>query len=160
MTARFKRNAEVLLLNEEEDDIQEDVEAESSLLSKEEDLLGEKDVEVGVRDGEDHRTLLSPTINQLSWWKSGRWKLWNHRKQYHVQSSTNKSKFCKVNSWKAVFIALTAFTMAMVISILLSRLLKDPPQIPATGECLSTCRLPLKYFAWKLISRGNTVLDW
>lgn len=135
MTARFKRNAEVRLLHEEEEeDINDDLEAESSLLSGEEDALGEGGVHIVIHDEkEDHKNLLSPSINDLSWWKSGRWKIWKHRKQYHVHSSS-KSKFCKVNSWKAVFIALLAFTMAMVISILLSRLLAEPPLTPSTGK--------------------------
>lgn len=136
MTARYKRTAQVSLLNEEEDDVQEDdvevrVESAHLIEEEEEERRGREADDLG---DEDHSTLLSPGVDLLACWKSGQWKLWKRKRQYHVHPSSKKSRFCRVNSWKAVFIALFAFTIAMVISILLSRLLVEPPLVPSTGK--------------------------
>ena len=126
MAARFKKASRVRLVNEEEDNLlEDDLEevVESSLSEGENESPRER--ERGASPQEESERHGSPEGDLYVWWRRGwRW-LCCGKKQYHVRPSS-KSVFCRVNSWKAVFIALFAFTMAMIISVLLSRLLREP----------------------------------
>lgn len=60
------------------------------------------------------------------------WKFWGKRSRYNLSTRYLQRKSCrrckcKVNSWKAVIIALLLFSAAILISIVISRLATEPP---------------------------------
>jgi len=133
MAARFKKSARVRLMNEEEDNLLEDdseAVVESSLDKEEDEGNVSLDPERGASIRESERGVSSDR-DLSAWWRRGWPRLRWGKRQYHVHPSSKNSRFCRVNSWKAVFLALFTFTMAMIISVLLSRLLREPS---ATGE--------------------------
>ena len=70
-----------------------------------------------------------------------KWKFWKRPYRYNVTSSSARSTKrtcrkcpCKINSWRAVVITLLAFTAAVLISVVISRLAREPPdETPIPG---------------------------
>ena len=67
-----------------------------------------------------------------------KWKFWKKPYRYNVTSSSARSTRrkcpCKINSWRAVIITLLAFTAAVLISVVISRLASEPPdETPIPG---------------------------
>lgn len=60
------------------------------------------------------------------------WKFWEKRYRYSLSNRYMSSKLrcrrckCKVNSWRAVIVALLLFTAAVLISVVVSRLATEP----------------------------------
>lgn len=65
--------------------------------------------------------------------KTRTWKFWKNQHRYRLtrqlshKSSKCKRYMCKVNSWKAVVIALLLSSAAVLISVVISRLATEPP---------------------------------
>lgn len=75
-----------------------------------------------------------------------KWKFWNkpYGFRYDLAStkrhlSRRKARICKrcnctINSWKAVIITLLVFMVAVLISVIISRVLTEPPGEPSQFE--------------------------
>ncbi len=73
-----------------------------------------------------------------------KWKFWNKpfSFKYDLTAATNRhlnqSRVCKrcrcsVNSWKAIIITLLVFVAAVLISVIISRVVREPPgEVPTT----------------------------
>ncbi len=151
--AVFKRTAHVTLVNEpdeEEFDVQLDPREDQSAT-----LISDSDrTELPARDrtkreeeegGEVDQVTLLPSSNGgiRHWIRRGRWKFWKKQKRYELTREEEESselgrkvKICgrtchllKINSWRAVFLALFMFSVAMVISVMASKLLSEPPEM-------------------------------
>ena len=144
MTARFKKVHHVSLLNEPEpDDFEVQIELDCVNNNNEESGepgAGRKNSRY-ENGSEDLNSLLPVTTGRIKWWREG-WKVCKRKRQYRLYSSyapTEKvcghsCRLCRVNSWVAVFIALFVFSTAVVVSVLLSRLLAEPPVVMAQGK--------------------------
>ena len=134
MTGIFKKAHHVTLVNESElDDDEEAFKMDSDrsvLISEEEEHVEDE----AVHDDMTHNvTILDSGVGVRRWLRRGEWKFWK-RRRYKLQSGDGNEirlcgrscRSCRVNSWRAVFLGLFAFAIAILISVTLSKLLTEP----------------------------------
>lgn len=135
MTAIFRKAQHMSLANESEDadeDMEVVIDSDKSTLLASEDEESKADSN-NIGSGGEVRYLQSP--------RTTNWRFWNKRRRYELASTEDKSDkgkkitlcghtcyLCRVNSWRAVFLALAAFSIAMVISVIVSKLAVEPPE--------------------------------
>lgn len=93
---------------------------------------------------EEELTSLSPNVTVRQW----RWKFWKKQRRYVVSHSPGrgrelsvcgrKIKLCGINSWRAIFLVLFVFSVAIAISVIVSKLAAEPPAIAAATPTTET----------------------
>lgn len=132
MTARFKKgHHQVSLVNEDEDELQN---SDTAVLINE--GPSEDEMKEHGENYEEELTGLSPNVTV----KKLRWKFWKKQRRYIVSHSSDpqgrelsicgrKIKLCGINSWRAVFLVLFVFSVAVALSVIVSKLAAEPPAI-------------------------------
>ncbi len=127
MTARFKRGSNhVSLVNEDADGVGES--DTSALIGEEEETQ-----ELAGSPDQDLEQGLSPDVSV------GRWKFWRRQRRYIVShpsrewSSGRQVTLCGrkcqlygINSWRAIFLVLFVFSLAIATSVVISKLAMEP----------------------------------
>ena len=97
-------------------------------------ILSNSDAENGIVEiVEGNDSDVSTTINRPIW------RFWERRYRYNLSTRYLRQKSCrrctcKVNSWRAVIIALLLFSAAVLISVIISKLATEPPADNITPE--------------------------
>lgn len=143
MTARFKKGLQqVSLVNESADDDDDlDVQGESdmSVLISEDEMTKEHVEGMSQEEG-----LVSlPRASSAGKWA---WKFWKKQKRYVLNHSEEREVVilgrkchpCGVNSWRAIFLALFAFSVTITVSLIISKLAVEPPSDPEGGVALDS----------------------
>lgn len=139
MTARFKKVHHVSLMNEserdEDDDYAVQMESDKSLLISEDEAHVQENNNVkeeGIATG------FSPDTGTgiLNWrfWKKQRLYELTHRDHQQERdlgreiTLCNKTcHICRINSWRVIFLVLFVFSVAITISVILSKVTTEPP---------------------------------
>ena len=118
------------LMNEEEDEVQE---SDTAVLISEDDMTKEHAQNRDHVNVEDGLTELSQDVTVK------RWKFWKKQRRYIVHSGQSQSvgrevklcgrkfKLCGINSWRAIFLVLFVFFVAIAVSVIISKLATEPP---------------------------------
>ena len=150
MTARFKKVPQVTLLNESQGDEDDYDESDKTVLINQSAEGCEEEEEEGgdiTGNGSNRETV---TINLSSDPRVGKWgtlKFWRRQKRYEVhhqhapgaagEETVRKVtlcgrsfRLCHVNSWRVIFLVLFVFSVAVTVSVIISKLAAEPPEIP------------------------------
>ena len=132
MTARFKKGLQqVSLVNESADDDDYDVQGESdmSVLISEDEMT--KEHGPGGISQEEGLGSLPPasSAGKRDWkfWKKKKRYVLNHNEDRELVILGRKCRPCGVNSWRAIFLALFAFSVTITVSLIISKLAVEPP---------------------------------
>lgn len=154
MAARFKRGVRhVTLANEDAEDLQE---SDTAVLISEDEMTKEHTMNAEMDAEERGMPDLIPITNS-----STKWKFWKKRRYILTHSSdqtTSSSsssgigkeitlcgrrvRLCGINSWRAIFVVLFVFTLAIAISIIITKLAKQPPAEHPTSTNSNTSTNP------------------
>ena len=145
MTARFKKVHHVSLVNEsvgdETDGYDVQLESDKALLINEEE--GEE--REGVEGEENHVGESVHTFAPSAGKRGIKWQFWKKQKRYEVSHTEHHHHhppadeagraitvcgrtfhICQINSWRAIFLALSIFSVAVTVSVILSKVLAEP----------------------------------
>lgn len=158
MAVRFKKMQHVSLVNEseeaDEDDYDVQIESDTAnLISNSEDEAAKEHV-AESRDAEKGFSSLSPDNTGV--WRWNR-KFWKRQRRYQLSHGSEESTvllgrevnlcghkchLCRINSWKAIFLVLFVFSIAITISVIVSKLATEPPATAAPGNVTTTTPPP------------------
>ena len=154
MAVKFKKITHVSLVNDDEDaDFQGDSD-QCVLISGDEQTKEDSEEREATQGGISRSTLLEDNkVGFQGWFTRGKWKFWKRKKRYEPNTGDDSDvkegrkitvcgrtcELCQINSWRAIFLALFAFSAAMLISVLLSKLLPEPI-VPKGEDALMVMR--------------------
>lgn len=142
MTARFKKVHHVSLMNESEGDEDENFNVQIDSNDKSA-LIGEDEL-AGSNSSGEVATTFSPTAS-IGKRSLGSWKFWKKERRYQLTEQPQAKPtvpdevgrevtlcgktfhICRINSWRVVFLVLFVFSVSITISVILSKLLAEPP---------------------------------
>lgn len=139
MAARYKKELQhVTLMNEDEDELQE---SDTAVLISEDETKDHAE----NRNHEEGLTELGSqdvAVRRWKFWKKQRRYIVNHSDQTQsvgreVKLCGRKFKLCGINSWRAIFLVLFVFSVAIAVSVIVSKLAVEP-LAESTAEPITT----------------------